>query len=165
MNRTCYKCKVTKSILEYYKDKTMSLGHSRLCKDCTKVKSKLRKRDLPQIQEYRTTKRGHLSALLGLAVQRAKHRKLEYNLTLDYICSIAEPTCPILGIELEYGYGQLIGKKTVTANSPSLDRLDTSKGYTIGNVQVVSYKANTMKSNATNIELTRFAEWVTNNVK
>lgn len=38
-------------------------------------------------------------------------------------------------------------------NSPSLDRIDNSKGYTKDNIRVVSWKVNSLKSNATADEL------------
>lgn len=62
--------------------------------------------------------------------------------------------CPILGILLFVGNGKQ------GANSPSVDRIDSSKGYEKGNVQVISYKANAMKQNATKEELVKFAEWI-----
>ena len=51
--------------------------------------------------------------------------------------------CPILGIKLDY-----FVKGAPTENSPSFDRIDSSKGYVKGNVQIISNKANIMKSNA-----------------
>lgn len=164
--RKCYKCQETRGIKMFHKDSSDCSGISRLCKLCVKTRDHNRKKHLsPQIQEYRTTKRGHLSALLGLAVQRAKKKGLKFNITLDYICEIAPVRCPILDLELVYGYGQLTGKKTVSENSPSIDRIDSSKGYIKGNVQVISYKANTMKSNANSEELVKFAVWVINHVR
>ena len=56
--------------------------------------------------------------------------------------------CPILGIPLK------INKpRTPRDNSYSLDRIDNSKGYVPGNIQIISVKANNMKSNATLEEL------------
>lgn len=55
--------------------------------------------------------------------------------------------CPVLGIKLEHGNGKPIDA------SPTIDRIDNSKGYVPGNVHVISYKANRMKSNATVGEL------------
>jgi len=37
--------------------------------------------------------------------------------------------------------------------SPTLDRVDNGKGYTLNNIQVVSLKANRMKSNCTLVQL------------
>lgn len=42
----------------------------------------------------------------------------------------------------------------------SLDRIDSSRGYTKDNIQVISYKANKMKNNATMGELVAFAKGV-----
>ena len=50
--------------------------------------------------------------------------------------------CPILDIPLVVGVG------VPTDNSPSLDRIDNNKGYTKDNIQIISRKANQMKSNA-----------------
>lgn len=43
--------------------------------------------------------------------------------------------------------------------SPSLDRLDCRKGYVRGNVEVISWKANRIKSNATVMELMKVATY------
>ena len=59
----------------------------------------------------------------------------------------------MLGISLEQGNGR------VHDASPALDRLDNAKGYVKGNVVVISYKANRMKSNATIDEIVRLGEW------
>lgn len=83
--------------------------------------------------------------MMYLAIGRARKRGLEFSITESDI-SIPE-FCPILGIPLSVGIGK------ATANSPSLDRIDNTKGYVPGNVVVVSFKANTIKNNATVEEL------------
>ena len=84
---------------------------------------------------------------------RARRKKYEFNLELIDI--LIPEMCPILGITID---------KIVTGipkyNSPSLDRIDNSKGYVKGNVMVISHKANAMKHNATPEELIKFAIWV-----
>jgi hypothetical protein len=55
--------------------------------------------------------------------------------------------CPLLGIPLVSGNG------FHTAASPSLDRFDTTKGYTPDNIWVISFRANSWKSNFTLTEL------------
>ena len=51
--------------------------------------------------------------------------------------------CPILGLELDYF------TEVRTENSPSFDRIDPSKGYVKGNVQIVSWRANRIKNDGT----------------
>ena len=58
--------------------------------------------------------------------------------------------CPVLGIKLESGVGK--GKWFLDA-SPSIDRIDPTKGYTKGNVQVISWRANALKRDGTIAEM------------
>ena len=58
--------------------------------------------------------------------------------------------CPILRVPLEKG----------TRYAPSLDRIDSSKGYIRDNIWVISKLANRIKTDATLEELKGFAEWV-----
>jgi hypothetical protein len=89
------------------------------------------------------------------AKYRAKNKELDFNLTVE---SIDWPThCPVFGFEFDYSKRRNPAGKTT---SPSLDRIDNSKGYTLDNVQVISNLANTMKLNATPEQLTMFANWI-----
>ncbi len=90
------------------------------------------------------------------AKQRALNKKLPYNITYKDIT--IPKKCPVLGASLKSA------RKVVSDFSPSLDRIKPELGYTKGNIQVISKKANTMKSNATPEELHRFADWVKANV-
>jgi hypothetical protein len=88
------------------------------------------------------------------AKKRAEALGIPFDLTLSFLVSIAPRTCPVFGRELKYGGGDR------TNQSPALDRIDSTKGYTIDNVQIISQLANLMKSNATEDELKMFAKWV-----
>lgn len=83
--------------------------------------------------------------LLARAKQRARRDGLEFNLTYNDI--VIPEKCPLLGTVL------LWGKDIARDESPSLDRLDNSKGYVKGNVWVISHRANTIKNSASIKEL------------
>lgn len=80
---------------------------------------------------------------------RAKRKGFEHNIDVHDV--VIPEYCPLLGIKLHKGDGG------VCPNSPTLDRIDNSKGYVKGNVWVISYRANTIKSDATIEELRQIA--------
>lgn len=86
------------------------------------------------------------------AKQRAIRKGYTFNLDVENI-KIPDK-CPVFNVPFIYG----------TAGSyqysPSLDRINSSGGYTKDNIQIISMKANTMKSSATKQELSQFANWV-----
>lgn len=90
--------------------------------------------------------------------QRAKQRARELNREFDIEVSdiVIPELCPVLGVPLEIHSGSSGGKP----NSPSLDRINSSKGYIKSNIQVISHKANQMKIDADINELRMFARWI-----
>ena len=92
-------------------------------------------------------------ALWRMARTRARVNDLEFTINEDDI--IIPEICPVLGIDIIIGSGTRGGKN----NSPSVDRIDNSKGYIVGNVVVVSFRANSLKSDATLEELRKLADF------
>lgn len=82
--------------------------------------------------------------------ERATIEGWEHTITVDDI--IIPAVCPYLQILLTHA----LGEGQLETNS-SLDRIDSTKGYIPGNVQVISRLANTMKSSATKEQLLTFA--------
>lgn len=82
---------------------------------------------------------------------RAKERGLQFDLSPEDIHIPSR--CPVFGIEFVP-----LGSKRCDA-SPSVDRIDNSKGYVRGNVLVVSYRANRMKADATMADLQRLIDF------
>lgn len=76
--------------------------------------------------------------LLHHAKNRAKIKNLEFNLVKEDI--IIPKNCPVFGIKIGFH-----NKESV----PTLDRIDNSKGYIKGNIQVICSKANRLKNNGT----------------
>lgn len=90
--------------------------------------------------------------LLWAAKRRAKVNNLEFNLTLDDI--IIPQHCPYLGIPIVHSRPLGDSRRDVA----SLDRIDNTKGYTKDNIEVISWLANTMKSDASPELLIAFAK-------
>jgi hypothetical protein len=89
--------------------------------------------------------------LLIRAKCNAKRKGVPFNLCVDDI-QIPE-FCPVLGLKLVVSVS---GKSDA---SPSLDRIIPALGYVRGNVIVVSWRANELKSDATAEELRKIADF------
>jgi hypothetical protein len=119
--RPCMKCNVMKPLGAFHKHAQCKGGYNSVCKECRVPRS--------QANYTRTAKE---LRLFSAAKARAKAKDREFNIELS---DIVIPTCcPVLGLSMK---------------SPSLDRIDSSKGYVKGNVRVISKRANQLKSNAT----------------
>jgi hypothetical protein len=101
--------------------------------------------------QSRTDKKDPQYLLWYRAKSNAKDRKYDFNLDTDDI--IIPEFCPYLNVPLETDF-----KKRDEPFYYSIDRIDSSKGYVKGNVQVISKMANTMKLNADIEQLITFAE-------
>ena len=76
------------------------------------------------------------------AKHRAKRKGVPFNIELSDI--VIPDICPVLGLQID----RLAFDRQV---SPSLDRVIPELGYTKGNIQVISMRANRLKSD-TNLE-------------
>ena len=85
---------------------------------------------------------------------RAVKKGLEFNLSEEDV--VIPTVCPILEIPI------FVGTKKNYKNSPTIDRVDNSKGYIKGNVKIISMLANTMKNSASREELFKFCQNVLN---
>lgn len=90
------------------------------------------------------------------ARRRAEAAHVPFALTLEYVLSLMVEKCPALGIDLVYKNAGQVG-----ADSATLDRTKPALGYVPGNVQVISHRANSIKSDAIAAEVTAVARWLT----
>jgi hypothetical protein len=91
--------------------------------------------------------------MLDSAKYYAKKKGLPFNLELSDI--VIPEFCPVLGIKLNINN---VGKPK--DDSPSLDKFIPTLGYVKGNVQVISFRANWIKQNATLAEVHKLYQWM-----
>ena len=81
----------------------------------------------------------------------AKKRNIQFELTVQDLYQIDFPiTCPVLGIPLHWNIGE------AKEDSYSFDRIDSTKGYTFDNLEIISLKANRAKNNLNEAEMKKF---------
>jgi hypothetical protein len=101
-----------------------------------------------------------LQRLLTTARKSAKKRRLEFNLQEADLLPLPV-YCPILGLRLVYetrlGWDP---RDAARYSLASLDRKDNSRGYVKGNVFIVSWRANQLKSDGTADEHEAIASWM-----
>jgi len=154
--KQCFCCKETKEAKDFPRNSQLKGGLHTWCKLCVSIKHKInhydiakreaRKKKMIENLEYRehiltqknnNRKKNIATSLLSSCRLRAKQKNLEFNLTKEDI--VIPELCPVLLKPL------ICGDKSDYNFSPSVDRIDNSKGYTKDNIQVISMKANKMK--------------------
>lgn len=169
-SKKCTKCAFIKSLNDFYFCKHANGRHypKGMCKKCTdayikpyhkkysltrKFKDKKNKKrnskylnDFDYREALKKRKRESRirnieTSILSFAKSRAKKKNIEFN--IEKLDIIVPKICPILEIPIKFG------DRTCYFNSPSLDRIDVSKGYIKGNIRVISMLANSMKNAAT----------------
>lgn len=154
--KTCPVCTIPKDLeLGFYKNIARSDGYDWRCKECSsKYKSGFYTLNQDRIR-YQNNIR-HKENVARSLLRGARGRATRCNIPFDLdISDVIVPThCPILGIEL------IVSKAKRNENSPSLDKIDNSKGYVKGNVQVVSWRANRLKGDGSRDEHKKIAKWM-----
>lgn len=99
------------------------------------------------LASQRWRKNNPIASLLKNAKHRARVNHLDFDLRVE---DIEKPEyCPVLGLRLVYP-GEGAGRGDANA---SLDRINPALGYIKGNVAIISWRANKLKSNASLEEL------------
>ena len=151
--KICFRCKKEKKEEEFYAHKQMDDGHLGKCKECTKTDVKLRRKLKEKYynrfdkNRYRTNIRrmwllkysGMRRRIFGLTV----HSKLlGYQIVsrdefLGWCEKNKEPFMKLYQYWVKSGYKNKM--------SPSIDRIDNTKGYIIGNMQWLTKSKNCSK--------------------
>ena len=137
-HKRCRSCQEVLPFSKFDKHSGALFGVNTICKSCRKPKT--RKNYYAQSIE---------TLLYDRAKSRAKRLGREFDIAVEDI--LVPDRCPILGIPIISRSGP---------NSPSLDRIDSSRGYVRGNIQVISTRANSLKNNASLQEIEKVYLWM-----
>lgn len=168
MKKICKGCNVKRPYEMFSKLKKSKDGYQVKCRKCFSIAHKKRYIPNPRVintnknpyshsKEYRNEaslrfRRNNIENYIFLSTRsRSKRKSIDFDLELSDI--IIPELCPYLHMPLTRKVGE--GK---TSFNPSIDRIDNSKGYVKGNIQIISDLANTMKRNASIEQLICFAK-------
>lgn len=136
--KRCSTCKVERPEAEFSRNKAMKSGRANVCKMCFSTYNKS-PRNLANRKVRRAANLPR--SLLTECRCRARASGVPFNLTAEDLAIPA--ACPVLGFPLEFTLGER------TDRTPTVDRIDPALGYTKGNVAIVSWLANRLKSDCT----------------
>lgn len=167
----CYTCKEFLQLEKFpHTSKTFLVKKEYQCKKCHlikvkesyiraegKEKQRLRYKNLPpdkKLEHSLKCKSRYWDNIPKTIWENARDRALRYNIEFDLKLEdlIIPEKCPLLDVPFKGGTKE---DKWFTW---SLDRIDSTKGYTKDNVMVITYLANTMKNKASKEQLISFSK-------
>ena len=145
--KICTKCKELQEDSCFYKSSITKTGLQSICIKCERIKRQdyyyNKNGKEVNIKKQQNNRLNHRDWLMWHSTKtRAKKYNYDFNIEISDI-KIPE-RCPVLNIPLLFD-----NKIKDKLSSPSVDRIDSLKGYTKDNIIIVSYKVNMIKNNAT----------------
>lgn len=166
--KICTICKTVKPIDYFTKDKNTIDGRKQRCKECINYWHRKRyakvgySKYIIKLKKLRAKKypmKMRAKEIRGSIISRKKEGiHVDESITSSYVYEllIATPNCPCCGIVLDCNF-YYNGRKN---NIPSVDRFDSSKGYTKDNINIICWKCNHIKNDSTSTELRMVADWI-----
>ncbi len=161
--KICTACNIEKSIEEFHRVEKGSEKRRAQCVECKSSKWKTyysneenKIHHLKTKKSYREKTRNSethiIMRLIDQSKKRAKEKGFQHTITQT---DIQLPKhCPVLGLKLVANKGE------VSSNSYSLDRVRSDGGYTPDNIQVLSFRANSLKGDGTCEEHLKIASYI-----
>lgn len=159
---SCSKCGEVKPESEFYKNSSKSRGRQAWCISCENNRRLRKCHGCGQHWMPRGSKAAYCprcypyfrqaSKLVGAAKYRAEQECLEFDLDKEWVAYKLMAGCPKTGVQFE-----ILRKSDGISNrapfTPSIDKIDPTKGYTKDNVQVVCWWYNAAKQRFTDSEV------------
>lgn len=130
----CTKCNKTLPIDKFIRTPALKGGRQHHCSDCESIRT----------AQYFSDPRKRNMRTINMIKKRCRDEDIPFDLTVDDI--VIPDVCPMLGIPLSLNPAH-------RDNYPSVDRKVPSLGYIKGNINIISYRANRIKNDATIEEL------------
>ena len=131
MKRLCKRCKTSKCLSDFFKNKNKYLGRAHTCKVCaTEV-----------IRDFGRTKKGLACAIFNGQKSCARYRGMQlpnYSKKELEDWLFSQPTFNSI-------YEKWVGGHYLKDLKPSIDRIDDYKSYTIDNIQLMTWRGNREK--------------------
>jgi hypothetical protein len=151
--KVCKKCNIEKKLEAFetchYKNKSSTVRNS--CIECEKQAKKNYYENLVQ-NNLPLSANKSIESWIRKVLYKASQRNKILNIDIDYLLEMYQNQngkCSISGEELTFHKNNL-------STNLSIDRIDSSKGYIKGNIQLVCHYVNIMKWNK---DLPEFIEW------
>lgn len=133
--KVCFKCKQTKTYGLFFKHNQTTDGYHSWCKECCNEGNKKSR------EKVNSTIEGRAKIFLQNAKKSAAKRNQEFALTIEDVVSFwkqQNEICAYSGRQMTLKAGKL--------NTVSIERIDSSIGYTPANTVLVCQAINRMKS-------------------
>ena len=152
--KPCSECGEMQSYLrKNYAEESLRLNKT--CKKCSNRKTE---------NSHRGWHRGIRISWFNKYKLQAELRNYDFTITLDYVADLMEKQsfkCALTKIDIHFpDFGHPSKKNSIPA---SIDRIDSSKGYIPGNVQIILKKVNMMKQQYTQEEFIEVCKLVAKN--
>lgn len=134
-------CNLEKDYNDFTRNKTREDGYENYCKDCKNTYYK---------KSYSTPK-GRARMLKSNCARRSRQNGYDFDLTSDWIIQRIEEGCVLTGVKFNLD-------DVYNPFAPSIDRIDSSKGYTKDNCRLIVTIANFAKNEWNDEALYIFAE-------
>jgi len=122
-----------------------------------KLRYNKKNREKNRQREKRNRRLDPRPAMLRNAKYRSLKKGREFTITKEDL-EIPE-ICPVLGIPI------FVSDERLSDNSPTIDRVDNSKGYVKDNVMCISFRANALKGDGNIEEFKKIIDYIEKNTK
>lgn len=133
--KTCKTCKTEKSLDSFrVQVKNNKKYYRAVCIKCSNFITN-HKRHL----NIKSNLNNFITKSLDNAKRRAKSKGFEFSLTKEWYLANLPKYCPVFNTVLDF-------TSTLDEHKPSIDRVNSAKGYTEDNCKIISWKANNIKN-------------------